>query len=79
MRCTKKIIYTENLRNNINEIKKNMKAGVKLCCAVKADGYGNDGINTAKIAEEMGLPVTNFETIFDDKELDFDLDNDLDL
>ena len=54
MRCTKKIIYTENLRNNINEIKKNMKAGVKLCCAVKADGYGNDGINTAKIAEEMG-------------------------
>ena len=69
MRCTKKIIYTENLRNNINEIKKNMKAGVKLCCAVKADGYGNDGINTAKIAEEMGASYLAIATVSEGIEL----------
>ena len=54
MRCTKAIIYSENLRNNISEIKKNLKKDVKFCCAVKANGYGNDAVNTARIAEEMG-------------------------
>lgn len=69
MRCTKKIIYTENLRNNIDEIKKNMNPGVKLCCAVKADGYGNDGIKTAEIAEEMGASYLAIATVSEGIEL----------
>lgn len=54
MRSTKAIIFSDNLRHNISEIKRNLKPGVKLCCAVKADGYGNGGVNAAKIAEEAG-------------------------
>ncbi len=63
MRCTKAIIYSENLRHNIAEIKRNLKKGVKLCCAVKANGYGNDAINSAKIAEEMGSEYLAIATV----------------
>lgn len=69
MRCTKAVIYSENLRNNINEIKKNLKPGVKLCCAVKADGYGNDAVNTARIAEEMGAAYLAIATVDEGIEL----------
>lgn len=54
-RCTKSVIYTENLKNNIQQIKKSLKPGTKLCVAVKADGYGNDAIITAKICEELNV------------------------
>ena len=54
MRATKALIFSDNLRHNVNEIKKNLKPGVKLCCAVKADGYGNDAVNSARIFEELG-------------------------
>ena len=69
MRCTKAIIYSDNLRNNINEIKKNLKQNVKLCCAVKANGYGNDAINSAKIAVEMGAEYLAIATVDEGIEL----------
>lgn len=69
MRCTKAIIYTENLKNNISEIKKNLKPGVKLCCAVKANGYGNDAINSARTAEEMGASYLAIATVSEGIEL----------
>ena len=69
MRCTQAIIYSDNLRNNINEIKKNLKKGVKLCCAVKADGYGNDAVNSAKISEEMGASYLAIATVDEGVEL----------
>ena len=54
MRCTKAVIFSDNLINNVKEIKRNLNEGVKLCCAVKANGYGNDALNSAKIFEENG-------------------------
>ena len=69
MRCTKAIIYTENLKNNISEIKKNLKPGVKLCCAVKANGYGNDAVNTARTAETMGAAYLAIATVSEGIEL----------
>lgn len=69
MRCTKAIIYSDNLRNNISEIKKNLKPGVKLCCAVKANGYGNDAVNSARIAEEMGASYLAIATVSEGEEL----------
>lgn len=63
MRCTKAIIYSENLRHNIAEIRKNLKKGVKLCCAVKANGYGNDAVNSARTAEEMGAEYLAIATV----------------
>lgn len=69
MRATKAIIYSENLRHNIREIKKNLKNGVKLCCAVKADGYGNGGVNAAKIAVEEGAEYLAIATVDEGAEL----------
>lgn len=69
MRCTKAIIYSDNLRNNINEIKKNLKPGVKFCCAVKANGYGNDAVNSAKIATELGASYLAIATVDEGIEL----------
>ena len=37
-RCTKAILYKENLEYNLNQIRKYVKKEVKLCVAVKADG-----------------------------------------
>ena len=69
MRCTKAIIYSANLRKNIKEIKNNLKPDEKFCCAVKANGYGNDAINTAKISEEMGASYLAVATVEEGIEL----------
>ena len=69
MRATKAIIYSDNLRHNIREIKKNLKNGVKLCCAVKADGYGNGGVNAAKIAVEEGAEYLAIATVTEGAEI----------
>ena len=55
MRCTKAVIFRENIKNNINEVKNNLHKNTKLCIAVKADGYGCGAIETAKIAEQEGV------------------------
>lgn len=69
MRCTKALIFSDNLRHNINEMKKNLEPNVKFCCAVKANGYGNDAVNTAKIAEEMGASYLAIATVDEGIEL----------
>lgn len=55
MRCTKAVIFKENIKNNIREVKNNLHKNTKLCIAVKADGYGCGAIETAKIAEQEGV------------------------
>lgn len=54
MRCTKAVIYKENIRHNILSVKNLLKPETKLCCAVKADGYGCGAVLTAQIAQECG-------------------------
>ena len=69
MRCTKAIIYSENLGNNVREIKKNLNERVKLCCAVKANGYGNDALNSARIFEKLGAEYLAIATVQEGEEL----------
>lgn len=69
MRCTKAVVYSENLRNNFREIKKNVRDGVKICCAVKANAYGNGAVVSAKIAEEMGASYLAVATVDEGIEL----------
>lgn len=69
MRCTKAVIYSENLISNVNEIKKNLKPGVKLCCAVKANAYGNDALNSARIFERLGAEYLAIATSDEGREL----------
>ena len=62
-RCSKAIIYTENLKNNIVEIKKCLSPQTKLCIAVKADSYGHNAILTSKLAEEVGVEFLAVATV----------------
>ena len=63
MRCTKAVIYSENLKNNVNQIKNNLKEGVKLCVAVKANAYGNGALECAKIYEELKVDYMAIATV----------------
>ena len=54
MRCTKALIYKDNLEHNIKSIQTLLKPNVKMCVALKADGYGCGAVTTAKIAEALG-------------------------
>lgn len=68
-RCSKAIIYTENLKNNIVEIKKCLSPQTKLCIAVKADSYGHNAILTSKLAEEAGAEFLAVATVDEGIEL----------
>jgi len=69
MRCTKAYIYQDNLRHNLNEIKKNLKKETKICLAVKADGYGHNAVLASKIAEECGADHLAVATVDEGIEL----------
>lgn len=68
-RCSKAIIYKENLKNNINEILKCLDSETKLCIAVKADSYGHNAVLTAKLAEEAGVEYFAIATVNEGVEL----------
>ena len=55
MRPTKAIIHLDNLQHNIREVKKRLKAGVKICLAVKADAYGHGAIHSSVAAIRSGV------------------------
>ena len=54
MRCTKTVIYSENLKYNLQQIKNHVKPGTEICVAVKADSYGHSAVLTAKLAHQIG-------------------------
>lgn len=54
-RCSKAILYQNNLEHNIKEIRKYVKPDVEICIAVKADSYGHNSILTSQLAEKNGV------------------------
>ncbi len=54
MRATRALIHTQNLRHNIESVKKMVKPGTKICLAVKADGYGHGAVGIAESAIAFG-------------------------
>lgn len=54
MRATRAIIHLENLRFNIEEIRKKTGNAVKLCIPVKADAYGHGALKVAVAAIQAG-------------------------
>lgn len=57
MRATKAYINLDNLRKNIACVKSFIKEDVKMCIAVKADGYGHGAARTAIAAIQAGASV----------------------
>ena len=62
MRATRAVIKLNNFRNNINEIKRAVKPGVKICAAVKANSYGHGAVECAKVAVEEGCEFLSVAT-----------------
>ncbi|MCR4822120.1 MAG: alanine racemase [Treponema sp.] len=54
MRATRAVIYSENLKHNLNEIRRKVRAETEICLALKADAYGHGAIETARLAHEIG-------------------------
>ena len=68
-RCTKATIYKENLKYNLQQIRNYVKPDVKICVAVKADGYGHNAVLTAQLAEELGIDFLAVATVDEALEL----------
>ena len=62
-RCTKAILYKENLKYNLEQIKKYVGNATKICVAVKADGYGHNAILTSQLAQELGIDFLAVATV----------------
>ena len=57
-------IDLDNIEYNLKTIKGALGNGVKLCCVVKADGYGHGAPEVSRLFEELGadiLAVSNIE------------------
>ena len=63
MRCTKAVIYRENIINNLMQVKSVLKPHTKICVAVKADGYGTSALETAKIASSLDIDYLAVATV----------------
>ena len=62
-RSTKATIYKDNLEYNLKQIRNYVKKDVKLCVAVKADGYGHNAVLTAQLAEKVGAEFVAVATV----------------
>lgn len=62
-RCTKALLYRDNLKYNLEQIRKYVAKGIKICVAVKADGYGHNAVLTAQIAQEVGIDFLAVATV----------------
>ena len=69
MRATQAHINLDNLHENINIIKKYIKPGTKLCCAVKADGYGHGAVRVSVAALKAGASFLAVASISEGIEL----------
>lgn len=55
MRATKALIHLDNLKYNIEQIKKALNPQTKICLPVKADAYGHGAVRTAIAAIRAGV------------------------
>lgn len=69
MRATQAHIYLDNLRDNINTVKKMLKPETRLCVAVKADGYGHGATRVAVAALKAGVSFLAVASISEGVEL----------
>lgn len=69
MRATKAIIHLDNLKHNIEEIKRFLKPQVKLCIPVKADAYGHGALQVAIAAIKAGAHALAVASIQEGVEL----------
>lgn len=69
IRCTRAILYKDNLKYNLQAIRNYVEPSTKLCLAVKADAYGHNAVLASKIAEEIGIDYLAIATVDEGIEL----------
>ena len=47
-------ISLEAIRHNFKEIKSRVNGKAKICCVIKADGYGHGAVEVAHLYEKLG-------------------------
>lgn len=47
-------ISLDAIAHNFNEIKQKISGRAKICCVIKADGYGHGAVELARVYEELG-------------------------
>ena len=68
-RCTRAVLYEKNLNHNLAQIRKIIEKNVKICVAVKADGYGHNAVLAASLAEKNGAEFLAVATVDEGIEL----------
>ena len=47
-------VSLDAIKHNFNEIKNKVGGRAKICCVIKADGYGHGAVELSKIYEQLG-------------------------
>ena len=69
MRSTRALIYKDNLSHNLKTVGSFLRPSVKLCVAVKANGYGTGAVTAARTALETGAACVAVATVDEGIEL----------
>ncbi|MDR2499854.1 MAG: alanine racemase [Treponema sp.] len=69
MRATKAIIYLDNFRENLGQVKKRAGPGRRICVPVKADAYGHGAVRIAETALAEGAYALGVATVGEGAEL----------
>ena len=69
MRSTRAVIYLDNLRNNIQSIRRAVKPGTRMCVTVKANAYGHGAVTVAKTVLACGVEYLAVATVDEGREL----------
>ena len=56
-------ISLDAIAHNFNEIKNKIGGKAKICCVIKADGYGHGATELANIYEKLGADYLPFQTL----------------
>ncbi len=69
MRATRALIRTSNLKYNLEAIRQLINPGVKICLAVKANGYGHGAVGISRAALNFGTEYLAVAAVCEAEEL----------
>ncbi len=55
MRATRAIVRLDHLKSNLDQIRRHIGSGVRICLAVKADAYGHGIVEIGRAASDHGV------------------------
>ena len=56
-------VSLDAIKHNFNEIKNKVGGRAKICCVIKADGYGHGAVELSKLYEQLGADFLPFQIL----------------